>query len=169
MQLILVLNCHTRIKYFANRFSALIPIKSLGLIIHGLCFLGVNVFAIECIWWLVWLGSGCKEQNIKHMRVKAKVRKFWWLVWLGSGCKERDIKNIHVKYNICIFGAKRYKGYTRYISGPLFGGLFGSLAWQWMLITRDKEYARCVLHLYIWWLVWFSSGCKERGLKDMLI
>ena len=24
-------------------------IKPLGLIVHGLCFLGVNVFAIECI------------------------------------------------------------------------------------------------------------------------
>ena len=107
MQLILVINCRTRIKYFANRFSALIPIKPSGLIIHGLCFLGVNVFVIKCIWWLVWFGSGCKEQNIKHMRVKSKVRIFWWLVWLSSGCKERDIKNIPVKYNICIFGAKR--------------------------------------------------------------
>ena len=25
------------------------PIKPLGPILHGLCFLGVNVFAIECI------------------------------------------------------------------------------------------------------------------------
>ena len=29
--------------------NALIPIKPLGLIVHGLCFLGVNIFAIECI------------------------------------------------------------------------------------------------------------------------
>ena len=45
MQLILVINCRTRIEYYANKFSTLI----LGLIVRGLCFLGVNVFAIECI------------------------------------------------------------------------------------------------------------------------
>ena len=49
MQLILVINCRTRIEYYANRFSTLIPIKPLGLIVHGLCFLGVDVFAIEFI------------------------------------------------------------------------------------------------------------------------
>ena len=49
MQLILVINRRTRIEYYANTFSTLIPIKPLGLIVHGLCFLGVNVFAIECI------------------------------------------------------------------------------------------------------------------------
>ena len=32
-----------------NLVFTLIPIKPLGLIVHGLCFLGVNVFAIECI------------------------------------------------------------------------------------------------------------------------
>ena len=49
VQLILVTNRRTRIEYYANKFSTLIPIKPLGLIVHGLCFLGVNVFAIECI------------------------------------------------------------------------------------------------------------------------
>ena len=49
MQLILVINRRTRIEYYANKFSTLIPIKLLGLIVQGLCFLGVNVFAIECI------------------------------------------------------------------------------------------------------------------------
>ena len=49
MQLILVISRRTRIEYYANKFSTLIPIKPLGLIVHGLCFLGVNVFAIECI------------------------------------------------------------------------------------------------------------------------
>ena len=49
MQLILVINCRTRIEHYANKFSTLIPIKPLGLIVHGLCLLGVNVFAIECI------------------------------------------------------------------------------------------------------------------------
>ena len=49
MQLILVINRRTRIEYYANKFSTLISIKPLGLIVHGLCFLGVNVFAIECI------------------------------------------------------------------------------------------------------------------------
>ena len=49
VQLILVINCRTRIEYYANKFDTLIPIKPLGLIIRGLCFLDVNVFAIECI------------------------------------------------------------------------------------------------------------------------
>ena len=49
VQLIVVINRRTRIEYYANKFSTLIPIKPLGLIVHGLCFLGVNVFAIECI------------------------------------------------------------------------------------------------------------------------
>ena len=49
VQLILVINRRTRIEYYANKFSTLIPIKPLGLIVHGLCFLGVNIFAIECI------------------------------------------------------------------------------------------------------------------------
>ena len=49
MQLILVINRRTRIEYYANKFSTLTPIKPLGLIVHGLCFFGVNVFAIECI------------------------------------------------------------------------------------------------------------------------
>ena len=47
MQLILVINRRTRIECYANKFSTLIPIKPLGLIAHGFCFLGVNVFAIE--------------------------------------------------------------------------------------------------------------------------
>ena len=47
MQLILVINRRTRIEYYANKFSTLIPIKPLGFTVHGLCFLGVNVFAIE--------------------------------------------------------------------------------------------------------------------------
>ena len=45
----LVINRRTGIEYYANKFSTLIPIKPLGLIGHGLCFLGVNVFSIECI------------------------------------------------------------------------------------------------------------------------
>ena len=49
VQLILVINRGTRIEYYANKFSTLIPIKPLGLIVHSLCFQGVNVFAIECI------------------------------------------------------------------------------------------------------------------------
>ena len=49
VQLILVINRRTRIEYYANKFSTLIPIKPLGFIVHRLCFLGVNVFAIECI------------------------------------------------------------------------------------------------------------------------
>ena len=49
MQLILVINRRTRIENYANKFSTLIPIKPLRLIVHGLCFLGVNVIAIECI------------------------------------------------------------------------------------------------------------------------
>ena len=49
MQLILVINRGTRIEYYANKFSTLIPIKPLGLIVHSLCSQGVNVFAIECI------------------------------------------------------------------------------------------------------------------------
>ena len=28
-------------------------------------------FEDDYIWWLVWLGSGCKEQDIKDMRVKS--------------------------------------------------------------------------------------------------
>ena len=49
MQLTLVINRHTTKDYYANKSSTLIPIKPPGLIVHGLCFLGVNVFAIECI------------------------------------------------------------------------------------------------------------------------
>ena len=49
VQLVLVINRRTRIEYYANKFSTLIAIKPLGLIVHVLCFLGVNVFAIECI------------------------------------------------------------------------------------------------------------------------
>ena len=49
VQLILVINRGTRIEYYANKFSTLIPIKPLGLIVHSLCFQGVNIFAIECI------------------------------------------------------------------------------------------------------------------------
>ena len=49
VQLILIINRRTRIEYYANKFSTLIPIKPLSLIVHGLCFLGVNVFAVECI------------------------------------------------------------------------------------------------------------------------
>ena len=49
MQLILVINCRTRIEYYANKFSTLIPIKPLGLIVHGLCFLGIKLFAIKGI------------------------------------------------------------------------------------------------------------------------
>ena len=49
MQLILVINRRTIIEYYANKFSTLIPIKPLGLIVHGLCFLGVNVYAIKRI------------------------------------------------------------------------------------------------------------------------
>ena len=45
-----LVNRFTRIEYYANKFGTLIPIKPLGLIVHGLCFLGVNVFAIECIY-----------------------------------------------------------------------------------------------------------------------
>ena len=41
MQLILVINRRTRIEYYANKFSTLIPIKPLGLIVHSLCFFGV--------------------------------------------------------------------------------------------------------------------------------
>ena len=56
MQLILVINRRTRIEYYANKFSTLIFIKPLSLILHGLCFLGVKVFAIECIRLAVKLG-----------------------------------------------------------------------------------------------------------------
>ena len=49
VQLILVINRRTRIEYYVNKFSTFIPIKPLGLIVHGLCFLGVNVFVIECM------------------------------------------------------------------------------------------------------------------------
>ena len=55
-------NRRTKIEYYADKFSTLIPKKPLGLIVHGLCFLGVNVFAIECI------GKSCSKtkpgQNI---------------------------------------------------------------------------------------------------------
>ena len=50
MQLILDINRRKRIEYYENKFTALIQIKLLGLIVHGLCFLGVNVFAIKCIY-----------------------------------------------------------------------------------------------------------------------
>ena len=50
VQLILVISRRTRTEYYANKFSTLIPIRPLGLIVHGLCFLVVNVFAIECIY-----------------------------------------------------------------------------------------------------------------------
>ena len=49
VQLILVINRRTRIEYYATNFSTLIPIKRLGLNVHGLCFSGVNVFAIDYV------------------------------------------------------------------------------------------------------------------------
>ena len=49
VQLILVIIRRKKIEYYANKFSTLIPIKPLGLIFYGLCFLGVNGFAIECM------------------------------------------------------------------------------------------------------------------------
>ena len=48
VQLILVIIRRKKIEY-ANKFSTLIPIKPLGLIFYGLCFLGFNGFAIECM------------------------------------------------------------------------------------------------------------------------
>ena len=47
MQLILAINSRTRIEYYANKLSILIPIKPLGFIVHGLCFLVASVFAWE--------------------------------------------------------------------------------------------------------------------------
>ena len=67
MQLILVINRRTRVGYYANKFSTLIPINPLGLIVHGLCFLGVNVLAIECIR-LKWHLATDWSETVDHWR-----------------------------------------------------------------------------------------------------
>ena len=48
VQLILVIIRRKRTKFMQMRFSILIPIKPLSLIVYGSCFLGDKVFAIEC-------------------------------------------------------------------------------------------------------------------------
>ena len=67
VQLILVINRGTRIEYYANKFSTLIPIKPLGLIVHSLCFQGVNVFAIECILIVLFLDIVYRKQRPKTL------------------------------------------------------------------------------------------------------
>ena len=52
--------------YYANKFSTLTPIKSLGLIVHGLCFLGVNVFLIEYTYTYIF-GLQLKEKKNKQV------------------------------------------------------------------------------------------------------
>ena len=93
MQLILVINRRTRIEYYVNKFSTLIPIKLLGLIVHGLSLLGVNVFAIECIYLESdWIAKVIKKRKsfvkVCHWSVNASTTRWqkksviysdWWV------------------------------------------------------------------------------------------
>ena len=67
MQLILVINRRTRIEYYANKLITLISIKPFGLIVHGLCFLDVNLFAIECVYIYIYMSSNLRFKETAFM------------------------------------------------------------------------------------------------------
>ena len=112
VQLILVINCRTRVEYHANKFSVLIPIKPLGLIVHSLCFLGVNVFAIECMYWAVLRSPYVPGGRISNLFARLDIGRHRNL-WQGTVLAVKDWLEITdsnnlIKHNISIFATCIY-------------------------------------------------------------
>ena len=72
VQLILVITRRTRIEYFENKFSTLIPIKPLGLIVHGLCF-WVSTFLQSSVYIAKIISQRYAKMNISYLASLALV------------------------------------------------------------------------------------------------